>query len=78
MASRHRLHSASDWSELGERIKAVRLKAGMTQVELGAVFSRRHTFVGKIESGERQLTALELRDLCDALGITPNDLLGRG
>ena len=76
MASRHRLHTASEWAELGARIKAARLKAGMTQEETAAIFGRKHSFIANVERGQRQLTVLEFRDLCRAFDVPCDSLLG--
>jgi transcriptional regulator with XRE-family HTH domain len=69
VSSRHRPHPSNEWVELGVRIKSARLKAGMTQVEASAIFGRDQSVVARIERGERQLSALELRDLCRAFGV---------
>ena len=42
----------------------------MTQVEAGSVLGRDQSLVARIERGERQLSALELRDLCRAYKAT--------
>jgi transcriptional regulator with XRE-family HTH domain len=52
-----------------------RMKAGFTQRELAQRLDRAHSFVGKIESGERQLNVLEFCDYASALGTDPADLL---
>ncbi|AMN46664.1 hypothetical protein ACG33_06045 [Steroidobacter denitrificans] len=56
-------------------LAAARHDAGMTQRELAAVLRRAHSFVGKIESGERQLNVLEFCEYADALGASAPDLL---
>ena len=56
---------------------AARKKAGMTQRELAKRLRRSHSFVGKIESGERQLNVLEFCELADALKVNPRDLFGK-
>ena len=53
---------------------AARGKAGITQRELARRLRRSHSFVGKIESGERQLNVLEFCEMADALGIDPMEL----
>jgi transcriptional regulator with XRE-family HTH domain len=53
---------------------AARRKAGITQRELARRLGRAHSFVGKIESGERQLNVLEFCDLADALKLDPQEL----
>ena len=61
----------------------VRENAGLSQRELAKRLDRAHSFVGKIESGERQLNVLEFCEYADVLGADPADLLrsamkGRG
>jgi predicted transcriptional regulator len=45
----------------------VRESAGLSQRELAKRLDRAHSFVGKIESGERQLNVLEFCEYVDAL-----------
>lgn len=52
-----------------------RTNAGLTQRELARRLDRAHSFVGKIESGERQLNVLEFCDYASALGADAADLL---
>jgi transcriptional regulator with XRE-family HTH domain len=49
--------------------------AGLTQRELARRLARAHSFVGKIESGERQLNVLEFCEYADALGADALELL---
>ncbi len=58
-------------------IVAARKKAGLTQRDLAVRLGRAHSFVGKIECGERQLNVLEFCELADALGIGPKELFAR-
>ena len=58
-------------------LTAARMKDGMTQRELARRLARSHSFVGKIESGERQLNVLEFCELADALKVNPKDLFAR-
>jgi transcriptional regulator with XRE-family HTH domain len=58
-------------------IANARIKAGMTQRELAQRLGRSHSFIGKIESGERQLNVLEFCELADALGIRARDLIAK-
>ena len=52
-----------------------REKAGLTQRELARRLGRAHSFVGKIESGERQLNVLEFCEYADALQADACELL---
>jgi transcriptional regulator with XRE-family HTH domain len=58
-------------------LAAARTEAGLTQRELARRLGRAHSFVGKIESGERQLNVLEFIEVAGALGVEPWTLLRR-
>jgi transcriptional regulator with XRE-family HTH domain len=58
-------------------LAAARHEAGLTQRDLATLLHRAHSFVGKIESGERQLNVLEFCEYANALGISAPDLLRR-
>ena len=62
---------------LMRELAASREAAGMTQRELARRLKRSHSFVGKLESGERQLNVLEFCDYADILGCDPAELLRR-
>lgn len=51
-------------------IKELRQKQGVTQVELAKKLGVPQSFVSKYESGERQLDILELRQICQHIGIS--------
>lgn len=46
----------------------MRQAAGLTQRELAAKLEREHSFVWRIESGERRLDVVEFAWVCQALG----------
>ena len=46
----------------------MRRKAGMTQRDLAAKLGREHSFVWRIERGERRLDVVEFYWVCQALG----------
>ncbi len=56
-------------------LKAARESAGITQRELARRLDRAHSFVGKIESGERQLNVLEFCEYADTLGADAAELI---
>ena len=58
-------------------IVAARNKSGLTQRDLAERLGRAHSFIGKIESGERQLNVLEFCELADALGVSAKELISR-
>jgi transcriptional regulator with XRE-family HTH domain len=51
-------------------LKEIRQKNGITQVELAQKLGVPQSFVSKYESGERQLDILELRQICQLIGIS--------
>lgn len=51
-------------------LREMRIKAGLTQSELATRIGKDQTFVSKYESGERRLDVLELREICQAIGIS--------
>lgn len=51
-------------------LRQVRLEAGLRQVDVAAKLGVPQSYVRNYESGERRLDILELREVCDALGIT--------
>ena len=56
-------------------LKSAREAAGITQRELARKLDRAHSFVGKIESGERQLNVLEFCEYADALGADAGEMI---
>ena len=62
---------------LQELLRRIRVDAGLTQTELAERLKRPQSFVSKIESGERLLDFLELKEICDAVGIPLTDFVTR-
>ncbi|HEX8174647.1 MAG TPA: helix-turn-helix transcriptional regulator [Pyrinomonadaceae bacterium] len=58
-------------------LREMRVEAGLTQVDLAERIERDQTFVSKYESGQRRLDALELREICQAIGITLEEFARR-
>ena len=50
----------------------MRAKAGITQRELADRLGREHSFVWRIEKGERRLDLVEFFWVCQALGQNPD------
>ncbi len=66
---------------IGERVKALRKARGITQEELAARLQTRGVVIerdsiSRIEIGTRFVADYEVAALCDALGVTADDLLG--
>jgi transcriptional regulator with XRE-family HTH domain len=58
---------SKEYKVVVETLVAMRKDAGMTQRELAAKLQREHSFVWRIESGERRLDVLEFNWVCQAL-----------
>lgn len=61
---------------VGHKIRQYRQKLGLTQKQLAQRIMLSHQQVSQYETGKSLPTADILIALCDALAITPNDLLG--
>lgn len=58
-------------------LRQTRTEAGITQVDLAKRIRRPQSFIAKIEAGERRLDVIELRQVCQALGITLPEFVDR-
>ena len=56
-------------------LRDARLKAGLTQKEVGRKFGAHASFVSKCESGERRIDVIEFASFCKLYGVTVNELL---
>lgn len=61
---------------LGQRLRAARLAADLTQVELAAAAGLAQATVCDFEAGRSQPSAYSLCRLCRALGVSADTLLG--
>lgn len=64
------LHSPL-YEEFRRRLVEMRKAAGFTQRELASKLGREHSFVARIELGERRLDVVEFYWVCQALGADP-------
>ena len=71
MGSQRRARPQHDpaYEELRKQLKAMRLKAGLTQQALGTCFDRPHTFIHKVEAGDRRIDPVEFCRWCNACGM---------
>jgi transcriptional regulator with XRE-family HTH domain len=58
-------------------LRLVRTEAGLTQTEVAQRLKQPQSFVSKYESGERRLDILELREVCQAIGVPLLEFIGR-
>ena len=62
---------------LQELLRRVRVDAGLRQVDLARRLGQPQSFVSKYESGERRLDLLELRQICQTVGLTLEEFVRR-
>lgn len=70
----HRTEPSARLQALMTALAAARRQAQLTQRRLAQRLGRAHSFVAKIERGQRQLSVLELVELADGLGTDPREL----
>ena len=51
-------------------LRQIRVDAELSQRDLARQLGQPQSFISKYESGERRLDPLELRQVCEAVGIT--------
>ena len=78
---RRALHLAGKRNAIGERVRTLRKKAGLTQDNLAAKcallgWNIDRQIVAHIEGGLREVSDLELCVFCHVFAISPNDLTG--
>lgn len=62
--------------EMGERVRAMRLRVGMTQTELGAALGVSFQQVQRYERGVNRLSIGMFIAVCRTLKVDPMDLIG--
>jgi transcriptional regulator with XRE-family HTH domain len=70
-------NSLTEQARLQALLKSLRKKAGLRQVDLAERLGQPQSFVSKFESGERRLDVLELRQVCQILGISLEQFAAR-
>ncbi|WP_314410148.1 helix-turn-helix domain-containing protein [Streptomyces kroppenstedtii] len=68
---------SAEYQRLCALLRALRLEAGMTQVQVAAELDVPQSFVSKYESGERRLDVIELRYVARTLGVSMQVVLER-
>jgi transcriptional regulator with XRE-family HTH domain len=58
-------------------LRQIRLEAGVKQNDLAERLGHSQSFVSKYESGEKRLDLLELRQICETLGISLSEFVHR-
>ena len=58
-------------------LREMRVEAGLTQADLAARIEKDQAYVSRYESGQRRLDVLEVRETCQAIGISLEDFVKR-
>jgi len=58
-------------------LREMRIEAGITQVDLAVRIEKDQAYVSRYESGQRRLDVLEVREICQAIGITLEEFVKR-
>jgi transcriptional regulator with XRE-family HTH domain len=58
----------------GQRVRSLRVTAGLSQMQLGGKAELDHTYIGGVERGERNLSLEAIGKLAKGLNVEPLDL----
>lgn len=58
-------------------LREMRLEAGLTQTDLATRVEKDQAYVSRYESGQRRLDVLEIREICQAIGLTLEEFAKR-
>jgi len=70
-------NSLTHQAELQALLRIVRTESGLRQADLAERLNQPQSFVSKYESGERRLDILELREVCQSLGLPLEEFIKR-
>ncbi len=59
----------------GEKVRAERIKLGISQEELAARAGVHRTYIGMIERAEKNITLININKIAKALGVSLSDLV---
>lgn len=65
--------NSRSYANLRQWLRQSRESLGLSMRDLGELISEPHSFIGKVESGERRLDVFEYVQYCAALSINPED-----
>jgi transcriptional regulator with XRE-family HTH domain len=58
-----------EYREFAELLREVRIRAGLTQVQLAKRSGQRQSYISKFERGELRVDVVQLHRLCQAMDI---------
>ena len=59
-----------EYTAFRDLLRELRVEKGLTQVQLSAALDMPQSFVSKFEIGERRLDLIEVRMVCESLGLS--------
>ncbi len=59
----------------GRKVRALRLKKGISQEELAELSGLHRTYISSVELGKRNVSLRNIHALAKALGVLPDELL---
>jgi len=63
------------YKKLSSELRAIRIAAGYTQVQLAEKLDKPQSYVSKYESGERNLDFIEVLAICEVCEAAPEELI---
>ena len=66
-----------DREQLAELLRQLRIKAKLRQVDMAAKLDEPQSYVSRYESAEQRLDLIELRRICNVLGMTLAEFVQR-
>ena len=63
--------------KLQSLLRQIRHGAGLRQEDLADLLQKPQSFVSKYEAGDRRLDLIELREICNAAGVSLTDFVSR-
>jgi len=67
----------SEIKALSNLLREIRFEANLRQVDLAEKLNLPQSFISKYESGERRLDLIELRRICESLGVSLEEFVRR-
>ena len=58
------------YSRFLEELRNARTKASLTQAQVAERLGQTQSFISKVERGERRIDVVELRAICEVLGVS--------
>ena len=67
--------ASENYKKLIEQLKAARIEQELSMRDLGELISEPHTFVQKLEAGNKCLDVAQFVQYCQALKVSPSEMI---